>query len=99
MTIAVDATGAAALRVIDARPGRRPRPSASGSSGASSAARERRGAGFGLGLAIARGLARQMGGDVRALPAERGAHLLLTLPECPVPAGVAMGRGYDGSHP
>jgi signal transduction histidine kinase len=55
--------------------------------------------GFGLGLPLARGLARRLGGDVRALPADHGAHLLLTLPECPVPAGAAVERGYDGSHP
>jgi signal transduction histidine kinase len=39
--------------------------------------------GFGLGLAIARGLARRMGGDVRAQAAPRGARLAVTLPGCP----------------
>jgi signal transduction histidine kinase len=43
-------------------------------------------AGFGLGLALARGLARQMGGDVRALPAPRGACFEVTLPRCPAPS-------------
>ena len=65
VTIAVDATAEGArLRVIDAGPG------------VPEAERERifgrferggrAGAGFGLGLAIARGLARQMGGEVSA---------------------------------
>jgi signal transduction histidine kinase len=36
--------------------------------------------GFGLGLAIGRELARRMGGDLRAVPAPRGACLELTLP-------------------
>jgi signal transduction histidine kinase len=36
--------------------------------------------GFGLGLAIGRELARRMGGDLRAVPAGRGACLELTLP-------------------
>ena len=65
VTIAVDATGdRARLRVIDAGPGvpeaERERIFGRFERG------ERAGAGFGLGLAIARGLARQMGGDVSA---------------------------------
>ena len=72
MTIVVDATGdRARLRVIDE------------GAGVPEAERERifgrfergdrAGAGFGLGLAIARGLARQMGGDVNARPMRRAA--------------------------
>jgi signal transduction histidine kinase len=38
------------------------------------------GAGAGLGLAIARGLARNMGGDVVAATAPEGARFVLTLP-------------------
>jgi signal transduction histidine kinase len=37
-------------------------------------------AGAGLGLAIARGLARAMGGELRAVPNPRGARFVLTLP-------------------
>jgi signal transduction histidine kinase len=43
----------------------------------------RAGAGFGLGLPIARGLARNMGGDVVAVEAERGACFVATLPALP----------------
>jgi signal transduction histidine kinase len=56
--------------------------------------------GFGLGLPLARGLARRMGGDVRAEDAERGARFVVTLPACPAPLPVgAAARGYDGSDP
>ena len=47
------------------------------------------GAGFGLGLALARGLARQMGGDVRASGAGPGACFEVTLPAGPRAADVA----------
>jgi signal transduction histidine kinase len=40
----------------------------------------RAGTGFGLGLPIARGLARRMGGDVVAVPAERGACFVASVP-------------------
>jgi signal transduction histidine kinase len=50
----------------------------------------RAGAGFGLGLPIARGLARRMGGDVVAIPAERGACFVASLP------ALAQGPVVDG---
>ncbi|HEX6744229.1 MAG TPA: ATP-binding protein, partial [Solirubrobacteraceae bacterium] len=50
----------------------------------------RAGAGFGLGLAIARGLARQMGGDVSAPAVESGACFEATLPVCAAPVGAAQ---------
>jgi signal transduction histidine kinase len=89
VTIAVDATGECArLRVTDA------------GAGVPEAERERifgrfergaqAGAGFGLGLAIARGLARQMGGDVRAPAAESGACFEARLPACAAPPGAAQ---------
>lgn len=49
--------------------------------------------GTGLGLAISRGLARQMGGELRLEPPETdrpGMRFLLTLPLLPLPEGVAM---------
>jgi signal transduction histidine kinase len=53
--------------------------------------------GFGLGLPLARGLARRLGGDVRAEPAVSGARLLVTLPACPAPLPIAAtAHGYDG---
>jgi signal transduction histidine kinase len=58
------------------------------------------GPGFGLGLPIARGLARRMGGDVTAQPAEVGAHFVATLPACPAPAGApasTLGAAREGS--
>jgi signal transduction histidine kinase len=89
VTIAVDATGECArLRVTDA------------GAGVPEAERERifgrfergaqAGAGFGLGLAIARGLARQMGGDVRAPAVESGACFEARLPACAAPPGAAQ---------
>jgi signal transduction histidine kinase len=89
VTIAVDATSDRAhLRVSDA------------GAGVPEAERERifgrfergarAGAGFGLGLAIARGLARQMGGDVSARAVESGACFEATLPSCAVPVGAAQ---------
>ena len=94
VTIAVDATGERArLRVIDAGPG------------VPEAERERifgrferggrAGAGFGLGLAIARGLARQMGGDVSAPPVQSGACFEATLPACAAPVGAAQTTASD----
>ena len=50
----------------------------------------RAGAGFGLGLAIARGLARQMGGDVSAQSVPNGACFEATLPVCAAPVGAAQ---------
>jgi signal transduction histidine kinase len=50
----------------------------------------RAGAGFGLGLAIARGLARQMGGDVNARPVRSGACFEVTLAVCAAPVGAAQ---------
>jgi signal transduction histidine kinase len=84
VTIAVDAMGdRARLRVSDE------------GAGVPDAERERifgrfergarAGAGFGLGLAIARGLARQMGGDVRAPAVKSGACFEATLPACAAP--------------
>jgi signal transduction histidine kinase len=89
VTIAVDAVdGRARLRVSDAGPGmpeaERERIFGRFERG------ERAGAGFGLGLAIARGLARQMGGDVRAPAVESGACFEATLPACAAPVGAAQ---------
>ncbi len=89
VTIAVDATPEGArLRVIDAGPG------------VPEAERERifgrferggrAGAGFGLGLAIARGLVRQMGGEVSATPVQSGACFEALLPACAAPVGAAQ---------
>jgi signal transduction histidine kinase len=88
VTIAVDTTGdRARIRVSDAGPGipeaERERIFGRFERGAGA------GAGFGLGLAIARGLARQMGGDVHALEVESGACFEATLPACATPAGAA----------
>jgi len=85
----LDATGEhARLRVIDDGPG------------VPDAERERifgrferggqAGAGFGLGLAIARGLARQMGGDVNAPAVPSGACFEVTLAACAAPVGAAQ---------
>jgi signal transduction histidine kinase len=94
VTIAVDAAGERArLRVSDA------------GAGVPEAERERifgrfergarAGAGFGLGLAIARGLARQMGGDVSAPAVESGACFEATLPSCAAPAGTAQAAHHQ----
>ena len=89
VTIAVDALGdRARLRVSDAGPGvpeaERERIFGRFERG------ERAGAGFGLGLAIARGLARQMGGDVSAPAVQSGACFEATLPACAAPVGAAQ---------
>jgi signal transduction histidine kinase len=86
VTVAVDAVnGHGRLRVIDEGPGvpedARERIFGRFERGATS------GAGFGLGLALARGLARQMGGDVRAAATPQGACFEATLPACVPPAG------------
>ena len=44
--------------------------------------------GFGLGLSLARGLARRMGGDVRAEPVAAGARFAVRLPACAAPGGI-----------
>jgi signal transduction histidine kinase len=53
--------------------------------------------GFGLGLALARGLARQMGGDVHAVAARRGACFEAILPACPAPTGFAPPEDQAGA--
>jgi signal transduction histidine kinase len=85
VTIALAADGARArVRVTDAGPGvpeaDRERVFGRFERGATA------GSGFGLGLAIARGLARQMGGDVRVRDAAAGACFEATLPACAPPA-------------
>jgi signal transduction histidine kinase len=86
VTVAVDgAGGRARIRVRDEGPGvaeaDRERIFGRFERGAAS------GPGFGLGLAIARGLMRQMGGDVRAHPGDPGACFEATLPACAPPPG------------
>jgi len=81
VTTTVDANGAdAVIRVADRGPGL-----AAGERSRIFARFERGAAGegtpgFGLGLAIGRELARRMGGDLDAVPAERGASFALILP-------------------
>jgi signal transduction histidine kinase len=57
------------------------------------------GSGFGLGLAIARGLARQMGGDVRVRDGGPGACFEATLPACAAPAGAAQAEVHAAAAP
>ena len=94
VTIAVDTTGGRArVRVSDAGAGvpeaERERIFGRFERG------ERAGAGFGLGLAIARGLARQMGGDVSARAVEHGACFEATLPACAAPVGAAQAAQHQ----
>jgi signal transduction histidine kinase len=88
VTIEVDGPS---VRVIDAGPGiredERERVFGRFERGAAAAAAP----GFGLGLPLARGLARRLGGDVRAEEAEDGARLVVTLPACPAPAEQPVG--------
>jgi signal transduction histidine kinase len=84
VTIAVEAAGShARVRVTDEGPGvpEADRERVFGRFERGAAA----GSGFGLGLAIARGLARQMGGDVRVRDRGPGACFEATLPGCAAP--------------
>ncbi len=95
VTIAVTSSGERArIRVLDDGPGvpeaERERIFGRFERGA------RAGAGFGLGLAIARGLARQMGGDVTAPGEGRGACFEATLPACAAPSGAAQASAHEG---
>ena len=88
MTIAVDvADERARVRVTDEGPGvpeaDRERVFGRFERGATT------GSGFGLGLAIARGLARQMHGDVRICPDAQRSCFEAVLPACPAPSDAA----------
>jgi signal transduction histidine kinase len=94
VTIAVDTAGARArVRVSDEGPGvpEADRERVFGRFERGAAA----GSGFGLGLAIARGLARQMGGDVRVRPGAPGACFEATLPACAAPNGAAPSVAFE----
>jgi signal transduction histidine kinase len=98
VTIAVEAIGAhARVRVTDEGPGvpEADRERVFGRFERGAAA----GSGFGLGLAIARGLARQMGGDVRVRGSGPGACFEATLPACGTPAGAAQADGHAAAAP
>jgi signal transduction histidine kinase len=98
VTIAVAEAGArASVRVTDEGPGvpEADRERVFGRFERGAAA----GSGFGLGLAIARGLARQMGGDVRVRGGAAGACFEATLPACAAPAGAADAGAHTGTAP
>jgi signal transduction histidine kinase len=74
------ADGHAVLRVADRGAGLAPGERARVFGRFERGAAGERTSGFGLGLAIGRELAQRMGGDLEAVPAERGATFALTLP-------------------
>ena len=78
-TVATDGDHAV-LRVADRGPGLAPGEQTRVFGRFERGAAGERTAGFGLGLAIGRELAQRMGGDLRAVPAERGACFALLLP-------------------
>jgi len=81
VTTTVEAVdGRAVLRVADRGAGLAPGERARVFGRFERGAAGERTSGFGLGLAIGRELARRMGGELEAVPAERGATFALTLP-------------------